>query len=103
MLVVWSRRVKGNANSIVHEEIREMADLIRDDKRQAHRFIPVQIDGTPVGRNPSLAPYQAVDSFQELYRQFGTSGADKVGAVAWCRAMRDLIRPLGIGDVMEVP
>jgi len=100
MIVLWSKLVAQNANTLVLQEIGYMDDLRRNDPLR--RFIPVSLDGTSSGANPILGRFHADVSLQELYKDTGDQQASDVSSLRWHRAIRPLLEVLGIKDITEV-
>lgn len=98
MLVMWSKLVHENSRSVVHDEIRKMKEFYEKDPRR--RFFTVNLDGTPL--HEILSPYHATYSFRKLYEKYGDDGADNAGVVEWYKALLELLRGLGIQNVVEV-
>jgi len=102
MVVLWSKLISQDAGSVVHQEIEEMDNLIKNDQTGQHRFIPVKLDGTTTDNYQRLSSYQAVESFRELHQKYGDSGAKDASAIEWYRTIKTLVEALGIKDLVEM-
>ncbi|MBZ0283016.1 MAG: toll/interleukin-1 receptor domain-containing protein [Anaerolineae bacterium] len=98
MLVLWSRLIHENSKSVVHDEIRKMKEFYEKDPRR--RFFTVNLDG--ISLHELLSPYHATYSFRKLYEKYGDNGADNADVVEWYKALLELLRGLGIQNVVEV-
>lgn len=101
MVVLWSRQVVGDANSIVHQEMQAMKQVIERDRTR--RFISLVLDDAAIDRSPVLGPYQAETALRELYARAGPNGAQTIGEQEWYSAMLRVIQLLGVKDVIEAP
>ncbi len=102
MIVLWSKLVLENAASHVHEEVRLMKQLKEADATGQRKFIPINLDGTPLNNYTALEHYQADVGFQDLYQEAKDGGAEDISAIDWYSSIKALIDVLGLKDIMEV-
>jgi hypothetical protein len=102
MIVLWSKLISQDAGSVVHQEIEEMDDMVKNDQTGQHKFIPVKLDGTTTNNYQRLSSFQADVSFQELYQKYGDSGASKASSIEWYGTIKTLAEALDIKDLVEM-